>query len=136
MHFCSQKNYFLLITNCLQNNKAIAIFDLKFNYFIVSKALAKSTLNFLNNLTRQKPPPEVFCKKGALICSAKFTGKHLCQSLSPVPEACSFIKVETLAQVLICEFCLTSKNNFLKNTFVRLPLPRYMIFHNFLTKTC
>ena len=85
-------NYFLLITKRLQNNKAIAIFDLKFNYFIVNKALAKSTLNFLNNFTRQKPPPEVFSKKGVLICSAKFTGTHLCQSLSPVSETCSFIK--------------------------------------------
>ena len=26
--------------------------------------------------------PEVFCKKGALRNFAKFTGKHLCQSLS------------------------------------------------------
>ena len=29
----------------------------------------------------QKQPPEVFCKKGALRNFAKFTGKHLCQSL-------------------------------------------------------
>ena len=29
----------------------------------------------------QKQPPEVFCKKGVLRNFAKFTGKHLCQSL-------------------------------------------------------
>ena len=29
----------------------------------------------------QKQPPEVFYKKGALKNFAKFTGKHLCQSL-------------------------------------------------------
>ena len=33
-------------------------------------------------LTVQKQPPEVFCKKGVLRNFAKFTGKHLCQSLS------------------------------------------------------
>ena len=31
--------------------------------------------------TEQKQPPEVFCNKGALRNFAKFTGKHLCQSL-------------------------------------------------------
>ena len=29
----------------------------------------------------QKQPPEVFCKKSVLRNFAKFTGKHLCQSL-------------------------------------------------------
>ena len=29
----------------------------------------------------QKQPPDVFCKKGVLRNFAKFTGKHLCQSL-------------------------------------------------------
>ena len=36
---------------------------------------------------------------------AKFTGKHLCQSLN-------FIKKETLAQVFSSEFCEISKNTF------------------------
>ena len=30
---------------------------------------------------KQKQPPEVLCKKGVLSNLAKFTGKHLCQSL-------------------------------------------------------
>ena len=42
---------------------------------------------------------------------AKFTGKYLCQSLSQV-EGCNFIKKETLAQVLSCEFCKISTNTF------------------------
>ena len=50
--------------------------------------------------------PEVFCKKGALRNFTKFTGKHL------RPKACNFIKKETLAQVLSCEFCEISKKTF------------------------
>ena len=55
--------------------------------------------------------PYVFCKKGVL--SAKFTGKHLCQS--PF-----FNKVEkkTLTQVFSSEFCIISKNTFLYRTLL------------------
>ena len=52
--------------------------------------------------------PEVFCKRGVLRNIAKFTGKHLCQSL--------FIKKETLAQVFSCEFFDISKNTFFHRT--------------------
>ena len=58
-------------------------------------------------------------RKGVLRNFAKFTGKHLCQSLffnkvaGLSPEACNFIKKETLAQVFSCEFCEISKNTFL-----------------------
>ena len=34
-----------------------------------------------NILSYQKQPPEVFCKKGILENFAKFTRKHLCQSM-------------------------------------------------------
>ena len=44
-------------------------------------------------------------KKGFLKNFTKFTGKHMCQ-------ACNFIKKETLAQVLCCEFCEMSKKTF------------------------
>ena len=49
---------------------------------------------------------------------AKFTGKHLCKNLfynkvaGLRPEACNFIKIETLAQVFPCEFCEISLNTF------------------------
>ena len=51
-------------------------------------------------------------KKGVLRNVTKFTGKHLCQSLFFKPQACNFIKKETLAQVFFCEFCDISKNTF------------------------
>ena len=63
--------------------------------------------------------PEVFCKKGVLGNFAKFTGKHLCQSLffnKVAGGACNFIKKETLAQVFSCEFCEISKNIFSQRT--------------------
>ena len=62
--------------------------------------------------------PEVFCKKGVLTNFAKFTGKHLCQRLffnkvaGLRPQACNFIKKESLAQMFSCEFCEISKNTF------------------------
>ena len=60
----------------------------------------------------------MFCKKCVLRNFAKFTGKHLCQSLffdkvaGLKPEAYNFIKKEILAQVFSCEFCIISKNTF------------------------
>ena len=43
-------------------------------------------------------------KKDVLRNLAKFTAKHLCQSLCQ-PQVCNFIKRETLAQVFSREFC-------------------------------
>ena len=67
--------------------------------------------------------PEVFCQKGVLKNFAKFTGKHLCQSLSLIKlhcrsEAYNFIKKGTLAQLFSYEFCKISKNIF----HYRIPL--------------
>ena len=68
---------------------------------------------------KQKQPPDVFFKEGVLRNFAKFARKHLCQSLFFNKDAglqlvCNFIKKETLAQVLSCEFCEISKNTFFK----------------------
>ena len=51
--------------------------------------------------------------KGLLRNLAKFTGKHLCQSLffNKVADL-AFIKKETLTQVFSCEFCEISKKSF------------------------
>ena len=57
--------------------------------------------------------PEVFFKKGVFRNFAKFTGKHLCQSLF-------FNKLASLGpatllkkrQLFSCEFCEISKNTF------------------------
>ena len=51
-------------------------------------------------------------KKGVLRNFTKFTGKHLCQSLS----------FETLAQDFSCEFCKICKNTFIQNTSGQLIL--------------
>ena len=62
---------------------------------------------------------EVFCEKGVLRNFAKFTGKHLCQSLffnKVAGGACNIIKKETLVQVFSCEFCEISKNTFFYRT--------------------
>ena len=44
-------------------------------------------------------------KRGVIKNFAKFTGKHLCQSLF-------LIKKETLAQIFSCEFCKICMNTF------------------------
>ena len=46
----------------------------------------------------------MFCEKGVPRNFAKFTGLR--------SQACKFIKIETLAQVLSSEFCKISKNTF------------------------
>ena len=54
-------------------------------------------------------------KKGVLRNLTKFTGKHLCHSLffnKLQPQACNFIKKDTLAQVFSCELCEISKKIF------------------------
>ena len=77
---------------------------------------------FLSTTKFRSSRPEVFCKKGFLRNFTKFTGKHLCQRLffnkvaGLRPEACNFIKKESLAQVFSCEFCEISKNTFFHRT--------------------
>ena len=62
------------------------------------------TQSIQNQLQRQ--PPEVFYEKSGFTNFTKFKVKDQCQSLF-------FNKVaETLAVVLSCEFCGTSKNTF------------------------
>ena len=73
-------------------------------------------------LSDQKQPPEVFYKKGVLKNIAKFTGKHLCQSLFLI-RLQAFMKKEALAQVFSCGFCKISKRTpFSQNISVRLLL--------------
>ena len=79
---------------------------------------------FLKNLKKpvRSSRSEVFCKRDALRNFAKFTGKHLRQSLFLNKVAiiltlifswpATLLKKETLAQVLPCEFCEIFKNTF------------------------
>ena len=51
---------------------------------------------------------------------AKFTGKHLCQSLffdKVAGSACNFIRKEILTRVFSYEFCQISKSTFLTEHF-------------------
>ena len=90
------------------------------NYVLANLFIRSDYLLFTDRSIR----PEVFCRKGVLRNFAKFTGKHLRQSLlfnkvaGLRPKACNFIKKEILEQVLSCEFCGISKNTF----FYRTPL--------------
>ena len=71
----------------------------------------------------QKQPPDVFYKKGVLKNFAKFTGKHLHQSLffkKVSGRGQQLIRKET--QVFPCEFCETLRATFLENTTRRLLL--------------
>ena len=77
--------------------------------------------------------PEVFCEKGVLRNFAKFTGKHLRQSLFfNKVAACNFIKKETLAQMFSCGFCEISKNTF----FYRTPLVAASVFVSYIDDLC
>ena len=53
-----------------------------------------------------------YVRKGVLRNFAKFTGKHLRQSLVYQPETCNIYKKETLAQQFSREFCEISENTF------------------------
>ena len=56
--------------------------------------------------------PEVLYEKSYFRTFAKFTRKHLCQSLFliKVPQPVTLLKKEALAQVLFCELCDISQN--------------------------
>ena len=93
------------------------------------KAIIKSNLD-CNCISKQKQSLEVFCKKGALRNFAKFTGKHLCQSIffnkvAGLRLETLFLKKDILAQVFSCEFCEISENTLLQNTSERLLLSRF-----------
>ena len=66
----------------------------------------------------------VFCKKGALKNFAKFTGKHLCQSL--FFDKVAGLRPATLLKMRFChscffgEFCKIFQNAFLQNTSEQL----------------
>ena len=69
-------------------------------------------------LNKQKQPPEVFMKTVFLEIS-QYSQENTCAWVSflslrtqSLPQACSFIKKETLAQAFSCEYCEISKNTF------------------------
>ena len=71
----------------------------------------------------KEQPPELFYKKAALENFAKFTEKHLCQSLFfNKLQARGKKEKKTLAQVFSCEFCEIFKNTFFTEHLRRLLL--------------
>ena len=64
------------------------------------------------HLTLRSSRPEVFCKKLILRNFAKFTGKHLCQSLFFNKVAGLMRKKGDSGTGVFCEFCEISKNIF------------------------
>ena len=73
---------------------------MKVSFYLVSAIdklkVGKNLPNFAFVTNIRSSRREVFCKKCVLRNSAKFTGKHLYQSL---PEACNFIKKESVFPV-------------------------------------
>ena len=61
----------------------------------------------------------MFCKKGVLKVSQN-SRENTCSRVSFImkllPEACNFVKKQTLAQVFSCEFCDIFKNTFFNGT--------------------
>ena len=65
-------------------------------------------LRFMSLLRNRNSRQEVFYKISVLKNFAKFTRKHLCRSpflIKLQASASNFVKKETLAQVVFCEFC-------------------------------
>ena len=69
-------------------------------------------------LNKQKQPTEVFMKTVFLEIS-QYSQENTCARVSflslrtqSLPQACSFIKKETLTQAFSCEYCEISKNTF------------------------
>ena len=59
----------------------------------------------------------VYCFNQLIVVSRHWLSPNIRLSYTIIwPQACSFIKKETLAQVLFCEFCEISKNTFFYRT--------------------
>ena len=89
-----------------------------------------TVLYTLNLRPARSSRPEVFCKKVLLEISQKsqentYARVTFLKSLFYRPEACNFIKKQTLEQVFSCEFCEISKNTFFHGT----PLVAASVLH-------
>ena len=104
--------YWLKVTQTPQCNFVQALFSETVNAWKVVRKSSyfKSLLSLMSYLLKLHYPTNRSShrrwsvRKDVLWNFAKFTGKHLCQSL---------IKKETLTQVFSCEFCKISKSTFL-----------------------
>ena len=88
-------------------------------YLETEGKISQAVPNFLKPYYFRSSHLRCSVKKGVLRNFIKFTGKHLCQRSffnKVAGLACNFIKKESLAQVLPCEFFEISKNTFFYRT--------------------
>ena len=80
-----------------------------------------------DNLPHRKSRPDVFCKKGILENFAKFTGKHLCQSLFfnkvAMLRPANVLKMRLWHSCFPVNFAKFLRTPVLQNTSARLFLP-------------
>ena len=83
-------------------------------------------------LTHGSSEPEVFCKKGVLKTFAKFTGKHLCQSLFLNTGPATLLKRRLWHSCFPVKFAeLLRKCLFMEHLRVAASLLIFMIISNF-----
>ena len=135
-HYYEYKFLYYKIINSLQmdlllerfQNLPLISFQLKIELYDCKVLVICQVIRDIIACKSQKQSPEVFYEKDVVKNSKKLTGKHVYQSLffdkvSGIrPLACNFIKKETLAQVLSCEFCKILEHLFLQNISGRLLL--------------
>ena len=108
LHF----NYFRKLT---KNFKTL---DLQILLLLLLRVLITRVQQFLGNVHYKNLNANIFrsshqrcsIKTGVLKNIAKFTAKHICQSLFFNKIASNFIWKKTLAHVFSCEFCKIFKN--------------------------
>ena len=107
------------------------------SYLYLNQAILKLNHTGLY-ISIHKHPPEVFCKKGALKNFAKFTGKHLCQSLFfdkvHGPKPATLLKKRLWLRCFPVNFAKFSRTPLLQNTSGRLLLNIYTPLINYLPK--
>ena len=98
-----------LIINFEQVIESFVVLIIFFTFFLsmvnctfYKRTIKSNCILFSCHIRVRSSHQDLFCKKGVLRNSAKFTRKCLCQS--------HFFKKETLAQVFSCEFCKIFKN--------------------------
>ena len=88
-----------------------------FQYIVNKNSWKFIYVYILHFVTERSSQQRWSIKRDAFIKNfAKFTGKHMCQSLCFNKVVSIALKKQTLVQVFSCEFCKIFKNSFLKNS--------------------
>ena len=109
---------FLLCISLHAEIKHLYVEKCHLTYLPKPTSITSFTLTVSHNHNFRSSHRRCSLKKGVLRKFSKFIGKQLCQSLffnkvaGLRPQACNFIRKETLAQIFSCEFCEIFKNTF------------------------